>query len=86
MAQSENLLQFVLGAHRAPIALPALRDADGNWQIYDEAEIRRMGFTQTARRFQTINEALTKVGQGKTLQQRIDDRGKLRAIYSAPAR
>jgi hypothetical protein len=77
MAQSENLLQFVLGVHRVPIALPALRDADGNWQIYDEVDIRRMGFTQTARRFQTINEALTNVGQGKSLQQRIDERGKL---------
>jgi hypothetical protein len=77
MAQSENLLQFVLGPHRVPIALPALRDDDGNWCVYDDANIRRMGFIQTARRFQAINAALTKVGQGKTFQQRIDERAKL---------
>jgi hypothetical protein len=77
MAQSENLLPFVLGAHRVPIALPALRDADGNWQVYDDADIRRMGFVQTARRFQSINDALKAVGKGKTLQQRIDERAKL---------
>ena len=36
-----------------------------------------MGFIQTARRFRTINERLRQVGQGKTLQQRIDERLKL---------
>lgn len=77
MAQSENLLQFSLGAHRAPVALPAIRDANGRWIIYDDADIRRMGFTQTARRFQTINAALESVGKGKTLQERIDERNKL---------
>lgn len=77
MAQSENLLPFLLGEHRAPIALPAERDAAGEWHVYDEAEIRRQGFTETARRFHAINARLTKVGQGKTLQQRIDERGKL---------
>lgn len=77
MAQSENLLPFVLGVHRAPLALPALRVAGGKWSILDEAEIRRQGFTQTARRFATINQKLKTVGKGKTLQQRIDERGKL---------
>jgi hypothetical protein len=77
MAQSENLLPFVLGSHRAPIAIPAVREKDGSWRIYDEADIRRMGFTQTARRFQAINKKLLGVGQGKTLQARIDERGKL---------
>lgn len=77
MAQSVNLLPFVLGAHCAPIAIPALRDDDGVWQIYEEAEIRAMGFTQTARRFRAINDKLEQVGQGKTLQQRIDERLKL---------
>jgi methylase of polypeptide subunit release factors len=77
MAQSENLLPFVLGAHCAPIAIPALRDDDSVWQIYDEADIRGMGFTETARRFRAINEKLEQVGQGKTLQQRIDERLKL---------
>lgn len=78
MAQSENLLPFVLGAYCAPIAIPAERDEDGTWRILDEADIRRMGFTQTARRFRGINTRLQSVGQGKSLQQRVDERGKLR--------
>ncbi len=77
MAQSEILLPFVLGVHRAPLALPALRAAGGTWSILDEAEIRRQGFTQTARRFAAINQKLKTVGKGKSLQQRIDERGKL---------
>lgn len=77
MAQSENLLPFVLGVHRAPLALPVLRAADGTWSILDEAEIRRQGFTQTARRFAAINQRLKTAGKGKSLQQRIDERGKL---------
>ena len=77
MAQSENLLPYHLGAHCAPIAVPAKRDHNGTWQVYDDAEIRRSGFTQTARRFQAINLKLKGVGQGKSLQERIDERGKL---------
>ena len=77
MAQSENLLPFVLGPQRAPIAIPAIREKDGSWRIVDEKEIRGMGLTETARRFQAINQRLEAVGQGKTLQQRIDERGKL---------
>jgi hypothetical protein len=77
MAQSENLLPFVLGVHRAPLALPALRAVDGTWTILDESEIRRQGFTQSARRFAAINQKLKAVGQGKTLQERVDERGKL---------
>jgi hypothetical protein len=48
IAQSENLLPFVLGVHRAPLALPALRASDGTWRILDESEIRRQGFTAIA--------------------------------------
>jgi len=77
MAQSENLLPFVLGAHRAPLALPVLRAPDGTWSILDESEIRRQGFTQTARRFAAINQKLKTVGKGKSLQERVDERGKL---------
>ena len=77
IVQSENLLPFMLGRHCAPIAIPAERNADGDWVIYDESDIRRMGLTQTARRFQRINARLVEIGQGKTLQQRIDERGKL---------
>ena len=77
MAQSENLLPFLLGVHCSPIAIPAKRGDDGVWQIYDDVEIRRMGFTQTARRFRTINLKLEDVGKRKSLQQRINERGKL---------
>jgi hypothetical protein len=78
MAQSENLLPFVLGEHQAPIAIPAVRTSDGGWKVMSEKDIRGIGLVQTARRFQTINSKLGAVGQGKTLQQRIDERGKLK--------
>jgi hypothetical protein len=77
MAQSENLFPFLLGQHCAPIAIPAERGTEGVWQILDESTIRGMGFTQTARRFRAINKSLEDVGQGKSLQERIDERGKL---------
>lgn len=77
MAQSENLLPFVLGEHRVAIALPASKESTGAWQLHDEAEIRTMGFVETARWFRAINAKLTDIGQGQSLQQRIDLRGKL---------
>lgn len=77
MAQSENLLPFILGAHRAPLALPVSRAPDGRWNVLDETEIRRQGFIQSARRFAAINQKLKAVGKGKSLQERIDERGKL---------
>ena len=77
MAQSENLLPFALGDHFAPIAIPAYRDTSGAWQICDEVQIRGMGFIETARRFRAVNKNLAKLGKGKTLQQRIDERFKL---------
>jgi hypothetical protein len=84
MAQSENLLPFVLGDSRAPIAIPATRDAAGVWQIHDEAAIRAMGHVQTARRFAQINTSLKAVGKGKSLQDRIDERRKLtRQVFGA---
>ena len=52
--------------HCAPIAVPAERDDDGIWQVYYYAEIRRMGNTQTAWRFQAINEKLKGAGPGKS--------------------
>lgn len=36
IAQSENLLPFMFGNHRAPIAIPADRNSNGIWQIHDE--------------------------------------------------
>jgi hypothetical protein len=77
MAQSENLLPFVLGNHCAPIAIPAVRTTAGGWKLMDDADIRREGFTETARRFAAINKRLASVGKGKTLQQRVGERGKL---------
>lgn len=77
MAQSENLLPYVLGTHRAPLALPAIRAAHGTWTVLDESEIRKLGLIQTARRFAAINKKLKDVGKGKTLQERVDERGKL---------
>lgn len=77
MAQSENLLPFVLGECCAPIAIPAVR-SNATWTMYETADIRRMGFVRTARRFDAINKRLQQAGQGKTLQERIDERGKLR--------
>jgi len=77
MAQSENLLPFVLGEYCAPIAIPTVR-SNSTWAMYETTEIRRMGFVRTARRFDAINKRLRQAGQGKTLQERIDERGKLR--------
>ncbi len=76
MAQSENLLPFIFGPHRAPVAIPACRDENGAWQTYEPADIRRMGFTQTARRFAEIDRKLSKIGDS-TLAYRIDFRRKL---------
>ena len=77
MAQSENLLPFVFGPHRAPVAIPATRVEDGEWHIHDPDAIRRMGFTRTARRFAEVNDRLETVGAGNSLEYRIDVRRKL---------
>ena len=77
MAQSENLLPFVFGAHCVPVALPVLRGNDGTLRVCDESEIRSMGLVETARRFRTINASLAHVGNGASLQARIDIRRKL---------
>lgn len=73
MGQSENLLPFSLGEHRAPVALPALRGARGQWHFCTPTEIRRQGFKESARRFKQVNDKLT----GEPLESRIDYRSKL---------
>ena len=78
MAQSENLLPFFFGDYCARIAIPASRCDDGTWSIYDEADIRGLGFVETARRFRAINTVLKGLGQGASLQKRIDVRSKLK--------
>ena len=77
MAQSENLLPFFFGPHRAPIAIPALRDDSGEWTLLDPVDIRRKGYVLTARWFAKIDQRLKKIGKGKALEDRIDERGKL---------
>ncbi len=76
MAQSENLLPFLLGRHRAPIAIPAKRNSLGDWRILEDVEIRRLGFGYTSRRFETINAALKDL-KSDPLQRGIDMRSKL---------
>lgn len=77
LAQSENLLPFILGEDRAPVAIPAARDENGAWQIFSPTDIRRMGYLQTARRFTAVNDRLATVGVGHTLEYRINVFGKL---------
>ena len=77
MAQSENLLPFVFGESCAPVAFPAIKATSGTWTIYEDASVRRMGHIETARRFSAINSRLSEIGQGKSLQDRIDERLKL---------
>ena len=77
MAQSENLLPFLFGEHRAPVAIPALRDDSGEWTLLDPVDIRRKGYVLTARWFANIDHRLKKIGKGKPLGDRIDERGKL---------
>lgn len=76
MAQSENLLPFLLGRHRAPIAIPARRKGSGEWEILEDVEIRRLGFGHTSRRFETINAALKDLNSDR-LQRGINMRSKL---------
>lgn len=77
IAQSENLLPFILGPHRAPVAIPARKQSDGTWLIQDHTEIRRSGHRQTALRFKQINDRFAAVGESNDLQTRIDMRFKL---------
>lgn len=76
IAQSENLLPFLLDSRQAPIAIPAFRDCLGEWRIKNVNEIRRMGYTRTAQRFSKIDTELTSNG-GDTLAERINMRNKL---------
>lgn len=58
MIQSRNLLPFCLDNHLAPVAVPAERDAGGEWQLRDLPAIRAMAFRDTAQWFETINQAM----------------------------
>lgn len=77
MAQSLNLLPFVLDDNFTRITIPARRDDDEEWEIMDAAEIRTAGFTQTARRFQRIDRAMRTAGIRKPLAEYINERRKL---------
>ena len=76
LAQSLNLLPFVFGQHCAHIAIPAVRDVHGAWQIFSSAEIIRKGFANTVRRFSEIDGKLAEIGD-TALKDRIDFRRKL---------
>ncbi len=77
MVQSLNLLPFTLDGNFVNIAIPALRNNSGQWEILDEASIRTLGFSQTARRFQRINQAMSNENVVKPLYEKIDERNKL---------
>jgi methylase of polypeptide subunit release factors len=77
MAQSLNLLPFVLDANFTRIAIPARRDSAGRWEAMDVAAIRTAGLIETARRFERIDRAMKRAHVRKPLHEYIDERGKL---------
>lgn len=77
MVQSLNLLPFALDSNFVYIAIPARRDAVGQWEVMEVAAIRTAGFNQTARRFQRINQAMAEDDVVKPLHEKIDERRKL---------
>jgi methylase of polypeptide subunit release factors len=77
MIQSLNLLPFACGSPFAIVALPIQRKRSGEWIILRPSEIRTSGFRQTALRFERIDEVIAKSKVGKSLGERIDERGKL---------
>jgi len=84
MAQSLNLLPFVLDGNFTRIAIPARRDDAGRWEVMDVAAIRTEGMTQTARRFERIERAMKGAGIRKPLHEYIDERAKLtRQVFPA---
>ncbi len=77
MVQSLNLLPFILDGNFVHIAIPARRGDGGQWEILEAAAIRTEGFSQTARRFQTIDRAMKQNEVVKPLNEKINERGKL---------
>jgi hypothetical protein len=77
MVQSLNLLPFTCVEPFAPIAIPTSRSTSGEWQILDSAEIRTLGFRQTAERFDRIDQALVADHVVRPLAQKINERNKL---------
>lgn len=77
MVQSLNLLPFKLDDNFTQIAIPARRDEHGQWEIMDAAAIRTAGFSQTARRFQRIDQAMANAAVVRPLHEKVDERRKL---------
>ena len=77
MIQSLNLLPFTLDGNFAHIAIPARRYDDGQWEIMYVADIRTEGYTQTARRFQRIDNAMEDDEVVRPLHEKINERNKL---------
>jgi methylase of polypeptide subunit release factors len=86
MLQSNNLEPFTLIEPFAPIAIPAIKQPSGRWQILDSASIRSSGFVHTARRFERIDQTLLAEGVVKRLAGKIDELKKLSAqVFSKDA-
>ena len=84
MAQSNNLFPFHLGTDRPHVAIPVQRDHGGVLRVRDNAAIRQLGLIQTARRFHAINTRVAQATRCSTLQELIDERGKLtRQVFGA---
>jgi SAM-dependent methyltransferase len=84
MVQSLNLLPFSLDGNFTHVALPARRRRNLEWKPLDVAEIRTAGFNETARRFQRIDDAMSKAGIVKPLREKVDERGKLKCqVFSS---
>lgn len=77
MLQSLNVLPFIVDGNLATIAIPALRNEDGEWEILDAAAIRTKGYSQTARRFEAIDAAMLADKVVKPLREKINERNKL---------
>jgi hypothetical protein len=80
MIQSRNLLPFCLDNYSAPIAVPATREADRRWRMWDLAAIRAMAYRDTALWFETVNQAMQEEEDTialPLLHERINVRNKL---------
>ncbi|MBU1685256.1 hypothetical protein KJ662_03310 [Patescibacteria group bacterium] len=74
MAQSLNLLPFVMDGKFVSIAIPA-RKRNGEWETLPPSGIRNEGLLETAKYFSRINDEI----EGDALEERINLRNKLTA-------
>ncbi len=86
MVQSLNLVPFLCIEPFASVALPARRLPSGEWEFLDVATIRTLGFQQSARRFERIDQAVAEAKVVRRLVEKIDERNKLSAQVFRPGR